>query len=109
MFDLFKRRKSASDDLSAIVRSAEAEVAARWLRFVAEIHFKDDVPLVDRIDSFTHPIQEFLFTRYPVMRNAPAGLFWLMLFNAIASSKTHTQAQLNEAIAALKGRHASST
>jgi len=108
MFNLFKRRKEepSQDELRAVLRSAEAEVTAKWTHFVATAHFKDEVPLADRIDGFANPIQTFLFKKYPVLQTAPGGVFWLLLFNSVAASKSHSTAQLNEAVATLKGRHA---
>ena len=111
MFNLFRRRKreTSPNELNSVVRAAEAEVAEKWLSFVNKVHFKEDVPLADRIDAFAVPVKDFVFARYPVMNRAPAGVFWLILFNAVASSKTHTQAQLNEAVGTLKARHARPT
>jgi hypothetical protein len=78
----------------------------KWVQFTSTVHFKDEVSLADRIDAFSQPLQQFLFKKYPSFREAPGGFFWLLIFNAVAASKTHPQAHLNEAVAVLKGRYA---
>jgi hypothetical protein len=105
MFGWLKKRASTPNELSALAQSATSDIRDRWLYFTKTIHFREDVPLAKRIESFATPIQEFLRVNYPGLKDAPAGVFWMMLVTAIAEAKTHESAELDRAVEQLRARY----
>ncbi len=84
--------------------NATSEIRDKWLVYTKTIHFKDDVPLADRIASFAPLIRAYLQKSYPALNDLPAKVFWTMIFAAIEHAKTHPVADLNNAIAQLSER-----
>jgi hypothetical protein len=109
MFGFLKRKKSAPltvIELQAIVASAEIDIREKWVRFTQMLHFKDDVPLSNRIEAFAPLARDFIRTRYPIILTGPAGVFWLIIFDAVRQSGTNSVDEINSAIAELRQKFA---
>jgi hypothetical protein len=87
--------RDLSKDIKEQTEQCVREITQRWAYFINTLRFKDDVPLGDIIDSFTHPIREFMRLNYPLLHSGPPNYFWATLFLAIQQAKTHTAEQVN--------------
>lgn len=109
MFGFLKGKKPApptESELRAIVAAAEIDIQERWVRFAQELHFKHEVPLSGRIEAFAPLAQEFIRSRYPTILTAPAGVFWLLIFNAVRQSGTNPVDEINVAVSELRRKFA---
>jgi len=111
MFRFFKKRNSvpSAEDLGQITGSAREEVRTKWIYYTQTIHFRPEVPLSERIDSFAQPIHQFFENKYPILLVGSSEIFWLTVFTAILQSGTHPKEEVNAAIAELKKKYARST
>jgi hypothetical protein len=109
MIGLFKKRKTfpTADELRGQMARATEDIKAKWIGFHSTMHFKADVPLSLKMDTFITPIQLFFEKKYPVLAAGPAETFWLTTFTAILESGTHPKEQVNAAIAELRAKYAS--
>jgi hypothetical protein len=108
LFDFLKKRKQplTAEFLRAQSSAAVEDIKAKWINYHNTVHFKDDVPLADVMDSFIGPIHLFFEKKYPVLATGPANVFFLATFTAILESKTHPTAEVNAAIETLKPKYA---
>ena len=104
MFSFLKRLQPEPtvDELRAIRDAAQREVEEKWLYFCKTLHFNTDVPLANRIQAFASPVREFISNKYPTLLQGPGQLFWLIIFNAVLASGTHSAEEVNAAVAELR-------
>lgn len=109
MLGFFKKKQKgfpSADELKRLTAAACEEVKAKWVYFNETIHFKESVPLSQKIGSFAQPIQEFFKSKYPVLLLGPTEIFWLTVFTAILESGTHPKEKVNAAIEELRIKYA---
>jgi hypothetical protein len=111
MFEFFKKRQlaKAAREIDEQFKGAALGIGARWTEFVASVHFKSDVSLSQKIDSFAGPMHEWVAAKYPLVTVGPPGAYWLLVFTAILESHTHSRDEVNAAVAELKSKYASPT
>src|ERR1700722_7511843 len=107
MFDFLKRRKQppTTEVLSAQAAAAVEDIKAKWIYFHNTLHFKDDVPLAQKMDAFIEPIHIFFEKKSPVLAAGSASVFFMATFTAILESKTHPTAEVNAAIETLRSKY----
>lgn len=87
----------------AITRETEqaiAEVQGKWMYFINNVHFRDEVPLSVRIDLFSRPVHEYMVSQHPRVMQHPS-MFWLVVSAAIVRTRTHTQGDIECALRTL--------
>lgn len=104
------RKKSSADltaELTAKTHECTTKIADKWRYFNEKVPFKKEVPLAQRIEAFSLPIQQFVEDHYPVLLKSPdpGEFFWTMLFTAVLESKTHPAGDVNCAIEVLGQKH----
>jgi hypothetical protein len=111
MFKFLKNRRAATSaaEIERQFKDAEHDIGAKWVDFLAKVHFNSEVTLSERIDSFAVPVFNWVTAKYPLVAIGPAGAgaCWLLIFTAIRDSRTHSPDVLNAAIAELKSKYAS--
>ncbi len=71
--------------------------AEKSLFFDQTMKFKEEVSLVDRVASFSGPATIGLKETFPILKDAPGGIFMLMICGGIVASGTHTQKEVESA------------
>ena len=110
MFGLFKHRKStppSSDELKRNMDLATDVLRGKWTAFHQQLKFKSDVPLSEIIEIFIVPAREYVVKTYNEFATAPNQIVWMMVFNAVMESGTHSKEVVNEAVAQLEAKYAS--
>jgi hypothetical protein len=62
--------------------------------------------LAAEIEEFSQTAFRFMFTRFPLTKQAPPKFVWLTVFTAVLESKTYPVEQVNRAIDLLRAKHA---
>ena len=61
--------------------------------------------LAAEIEEFSQTAFRFMFTRFPLTKEAPPYFLWLTVFTAVLESKTHDPDQVNKAIDLLRAKY----
>jgi hypothetical protein len=73
----------------------------KWQRFCEALPFKPDVPLLDRINAFSHPTSKWAYDNIPDIKKTQNPLPWFfLLFAAVHCSGTHSDAEVDKAMTA---------
>jgi hypothetical protein len=88
-------------DLKTTAIRITAALKDKWLHFIGFLKFRDHVTLADTVEMFLPLANEYVTKNYPVMKMAPPGLIWEMVWVAVIESKSHPVAEVNAARAAL--------
>jgi hypothetical protein len=98
----YKEEKSRPSKEETIERWSQfiTDVARQWLYYNKHLKFKEGVPLVSIIRSFTCPITEFTQKFYPDVVN-DRNIFLGLLISGIQASGYPSKKELDEAIEAL--------
>jgi hypothetical protein len=62
--------------------------------------------LAHEIEGFGSSATAFIYTKFPIMKQAPPNLLWLIVFTAVLESNTHPAADVNKAIDMLRAKYA---
>lgn len=93
----FRRKKSAADDVIAVMYDVIQTASDKWTLFSNTIIYKQEVPLVDRVTAFMVPFEEGLRANVPALRNPPDGLILMLVLKGIEKSGTHTRQEIETA------------
>jgi hypothetical protein len=108
MFEFFKKRQlaRAAREIDDQFKGAAHGIKAKWIDFVANVHFNSDVSLSQKIDAFAGPMLEWVAAKYPLVAVGPAGAgaYWLLVFTAVLESHTHSRDEVNAAVAGVKNQ-----
>jgi hypothetical protein len=91
-------RKSQSEKVLAVFDDAADFACEKWLYYNSVLKFKDDVDFRDILAGFIFPLQEGLQNKFPLLKESPEPLFFLIAAKGIVKSKTHTKEQLEDAL-----------
>ena len=105
----WKKRKRREEKISDQLQAESAKIVEilkrKWVEFQTMVPFPADVPLTHRIEAFIVPAREGILKHYPIMRMAPPGLIWEMVFAAVIESKTHLPDDVSKARASLAAKY----
>ncbi len=88
-------------DLKTEAIRITAALREKWIHYLGLLPFREGTPLAKKVEHFLPMANEYVTTNYPVMKVAPPGLIWEMVWVAVIDSKTHPLAEVNTARAAL--------
>lgn len=74
-------------------------LAGKWQYYCETLKFKDGVPLVQQVKGFAMPASQWAYKAYPSLAKTNPIPWFVMLFSAVRSGNTHSDAELNEAMA----------
>lgn len=74
-------------------------LAGKWQFYCETFAFKDGVPLVQVVKSFAMPASQWAYKAYPSLTKTNPIPWFVMLFSAVRSANTHSDAELDKAMA----------
>jgi hypothetical protein len=101
-------KKPQAPDIDAEVKAISDLCVAAFKRTWTDLNSKADTPeaLAAEIEDFSQSAFQFMFTKFPLTKQAPPYFLWLTVFTAVLESKTHPTAQVNHAIDLLRAKYA---
>lgn len=63
--------------------------------------------LAAQIEEFSQTAFRFMFTKFPITKDAPPSFIWNTVFTAVLETKTHSVEEVNKAIDLLRAKYAS--
>jgi hypothetical protein len=107
VFNCLKREKTVSkDELRNQCAVARRELKQKWVGFNATVHFKEGVPLIERIEAFVTPAMTYYRKTYPSLLSRGPGLFWANLTAALLETETCDPNELDVALKSLEAKGA---
>jgi hypothetical protein len=110
MFGLFKKKVKREQDeysLVALHAQAMADIKTTWVEYLRVTPFLPEIRLARKIELFADPIHLFLEGKYPILVVVtPGKTLWMSIFAAVAETKTHSLAAVQEAISELGSKYA---
>lgn len=97
IFDLFRSKEKAADEMSQQADQCAEEIKNKWISYNNTLTFKSDVPLSKIIETFITPCGEFMRNKYPNLAKS-AELSSLIVMTSILESGTHSKDEVNKAI-----------
>ncbi|WP_298671317.1 hypothetical protein [uncultured Sphingomonas sp.] len=94
----FGKKQSKADAAIAVMPQAIEAASEKWRFFCEKLVFKAEVPLADRIASFTVPFFQGARQNIPALKEAPDAVLLLIVAKGIERSGTHTKAQIEQAL-----------
>jgi hypothetical protein len=79
-------------------------ISERWLYYNEKLKFKPEVRLSEIIEGFAMPMREFVANSYPIVSEAGAETFWLVVFQGIQQTGKPSLAAINAAISELDAK-----
>jgi hypothetical protein len=100
-------RKPQAPDIEAEVKAISDLCVEAFKLMWSGLNSKADTPeaLAAEIEEFSQSAFWFMFTKFPLTKQAPPYFLWLTVFTAVLESKTHPTAQVNEAIELLRAKY----
>lgn len=92
-------------DLRTEAIKITAALREKWIQYLGLLPFREETPLATMVELFLPMANEYVTKNYPVMKMAPPGLIWEMVWVAVIESKTHPVAEVNAARASLAAKH----
>ncbi|MBX9682152.1 MAG: hypothetical protein K2X41_00020 [Hyphomicrobium sp.] len=102
----WKRRKTPDEQVKDDTDAILDVLGSTWVKFHDQLPVAPNATLAERIDSFSVVAFRGMFENYPSTKSAPIGALWMLIFNAVMQSKTHSVAELNAAVATLEAKYA---
>ncbi len=105
--DWFRKRQDGADieaEGKAIFDLCVEAFKRTWIG----LNPKTETPeaLAAQIEEFSQSAFRFMFTRFPITKEAPPYFLWLTVFTAVLESKTNSTDRVNKAIDLLRAKYA---
>lgn len=91
-------------DLKTEANKITTALREKWFQYLGLLPFREETPLVTKVELFLPMANEYVTKNFPVMKAAPPGLIWEMVWVAVIESKTHPVAEVNAARATLSAK-----
>ena len=104
VFDFLKGKEPSRDELRRQCADARRELKQKWMGFIATVHFKEDVSLIQRIEAFATPAMMYYVKTYPSLMSRGPGLFWANLTAALLETESCDPHELDAALKSLEQR-----
>jgi hypothetical protein len=103
------RKKTVPPDVEAQIKAIYDVCVAALTKVWLDIDPRTTTieELAVEINKFGTMATEVMFTKFPIMKQAPAKLIWLIVCTAVLESKTHPVDDVNKAIDLLRAQYAS--
>jgi hypothetical protein len=102
------RKKPTAADIEAQGNAIFEVCVEAFKRTWTDLNPQTSTPeaLAAQIEEFAQTAFRFMFTRFPITKDAPPSFVWNTVFTAVLESKTHSVEEVNKAIDLLRPRHA---
>jgi hypothetical protein len=102
------RKKPTADDIAAQGKAIFEVCVEAFKRAWTDLNPQPSTPeaLAGQIEEFAHTAFRFMFTKFPLTKDAPRSFIWNTVFTAVLESKTHSTDEVNKAIELLRAKYA---
>lgn len=103
----FKKKKTAAD-IEAEVKAITGLCVEAFRRTWRDLEHQSVTPeaVAAEIEEFSQSAFRFMFTKFPLTKEAPPYYLWLTVFTAVLESKTYPTERVNAAIELLSAKYA---
>ena len=107
MFGWF-RKKSDPPDVEAQIKAVYDVCVGAFTKTWLDLNPRTTTieELAVEINKFGVMATQIMFTKFPIMKQAPGKVIWLIIFTAVLEAKTHPVDDVNKAIDLLRARYA---
>ena len=101
------RKKSSAGDIEAQCKAIFDVCVEAFRRTWTGLNPQATTPeaLAAKIEEFSQGAFQFMFTKFPLTKDAPPFFLWLTVFTAVLESKIHPADQVNKAIDLLRAKY----
>ena len=94
----FGRKPTDADRAIAVFDDAIGKATEKWIFFSEAVNFKDEVPLGERIATFSIPMFDGLRANFPALQKAPDAVLLLIVAKEVEKSGTNSRDEIEQAL-----------